>query len=190
MIYYLYRNIGLMHTYPGACIDYFCDTDTINEYFISDDVNFILQQYPKGISRHGLQYLSPSREHPEDYVTESLFELVRQKYYPKQPSRFQSAFACPDIESVTKWLRTLSDIHEIWTIPLNKEPKIFDSKFLQSFTSSGYSYIRAVTNAHKYWRQERSANPRLEVLLELPIHLGVRVPFGPREFPGSGAPGA
>lgn len=183
IVYHIYRYApGSVKAYSGMQIGYEKDTSQV-DWFLPQVLpkestgQFVKEYYPQGISRHGLYYLSPNMKNfRPDSVTENVFELVRQLNYSRMPSRFQSGFACPDLDTAYRWCELFCSYpREIWTVELSTPPLEFDSRFLQSFVGKDFSPALAVKSAHHYWQQDCTENPRLEVLLSLPFRLGKRI---------------
>lgn len=66
--------------------------------------------FPDGLSFHGVQYFSKETD-PDNAaaaVFETIYEYHRRVFFPASISRMQSLFACPDKDSVRKWVEKLN----------------------------------------------------------------------------------
>lgn len=146
-------------------------------------VSFVNQEYPNGISRHGIQYLfndpilvyqtQNKQLMPISPMVEAIFEQVRRAYFPNLPSRMVSMFAWQTLdEAVSFGSGSHVGGYNIFEVDVDAE-KVFvgDMRLL----TIGGQVINAYALAHKYWNGERTSSPLLEVLIPLPITLGKSV---------------
>ena len=181
--YHLYRSIGREDFNPsfseGMILNLPLETELVASKFQTlEELNYLMKNYPSGISVHGIRYLSSVRpdDYNNDHTIESIFELVRQEHYPDQLSRFQAFFACPTIESAMQWSKKLKSV-ELWEIEAIETPIAYDARFLTMSNDRGFSLIRTINNAHQYWRHKMTSEPLPELLLPLPLRINRRVPL-------------
>ena len=113
-------------------------------------------------------------ESPEASVGlwEYLYELVRSGLFPSAPKRLESCFACNDIQSVINY-RKKHGLGEIMCAVDGTKCKVAfeaDMRILDDI-SSDFNMKRALSEVERYWNQEQSENPLLEVLLQGEIKL-------------------
>lgn len=126
--------------------------------------------YPKGISKHGVQYLSERFEFPnfngKDYVPntpmiELTFELMRKLKFPDKPSRFLCVFGCETYEMAQNFKnRYRNNEGNIYKVIAENFVKL-DMNYL----FLGPSIIGNLIIAEKYWSGIPSSNPFWEILM-------------------------
>ena len=140
-------------------------------YYSSEEfINKKHNLFPKGISKFGEQYLHeyyyPENQNNE-FIIESVFELIRRLKYPNLKSRFQSTFGCLTIE----------DAKKIKEITFKGEGNIYkvacDSYFIadMNLLNQARSIIGIEIIANKYWSGIYSKNPTIEVLMNYPVEI-------------------
>jgi hypothetical protein len=148
----------------------FEDFHTANEF-----KEYKLDLFPNGISKHGEIYLhNPFKSVPPNYSTapnefiiETVFELIRRLKFSTKKSRFISTFGC----------LTLDDAREIRDNVFKNKGSIYlvscdnyfkaDMKFLRQTAS----IIGIQIVAEKYWSGLSTSNPFWEILMEAPIRI-------------------
>ena len=131
--------------------------------------------YPEGVSSHGIRYLYDPWQQTKDIngeayyqvspLIETTFEYIRKWKFSDKKSRFQSVFACQSLEDAKKIIegpfRGAGQIYEVEC----KEYSLADMNLL----FMGSSYVGNLIFAEKYWNNERSHNPFVEVLMHSPV---------------------
>lgn len=99
------------------------------------------------------------------------FEMVRRRHFPEMPSRLQCMFA----------VANLGDLFIDWTTLFSQKASYYevfcdtsysmDAAFLKAYSvATGYKLCDntpGIENIYKYWKCEKSASPRIELLLPL-----------------------
>lgn len=103
---------------------------------------------------------------------EYLYELVRGRFFPSAPKRLDSFFACKDIQSIIDYREKHGLGEIICAVDGTKCPVAFeaDMRVLDDI-SPDFNMKRALPEVRRYWNQEHSENPLLEVLLQGEIKL-------------------
>lgn len=155
---------------------------TIKDILSREEViNLIEQEFPMGLSNHGVYYLlnnpilinqiENNNYVPISPMIEAIFEQIRRVSYSHLPSRMVSMFAWQEINEAVTFANSLHTgqykILEVET----ENYFIGDMNLLKL----GGQVANAYAMAHKYWKQEYSSNPNLEVLIPLPVTLGKEV---------------
>lgn len=153
----------------------------INNYQLEN--TFI--KFENAFSRHGIKYLSQNFLNTDDYgsyLWEFALEYIRLLNYPSLPSRFQSIFACRNLEEINYW-KTLFEEQgfsnvKTFKISSNDEDCFvgdanwFNSKGLyeniQTSNFENVSWATYLYYSNKYWSGEFTHNPHVEVLVKLP----------------------
>lgn len=151
--------------------------DLIEKQKLVDRLNGL---YPDGISYHGVQYLlnsclitkdnfgKPTTYTFSNPMMEAIFELVRSSEFSHLPSRMQSMFCWQNLNDLKRF-------HD------DSKHKIFEIETDNYFVGDmnllllGGQIIHAIEFARMYWSGERSKDPHLEVLVPLPIKVGLEV---------------
>ncbi len=137
------------------------------------------QLFPRGLSRHGEQYLLHGHHDGNKSLMplELLMEEIRAHYYPRIPSRFVSIFASLTLEAARDFGRAYSqrrrnscfDIREVEC----KSASVHDMDWINAQHSTVLDRIRAI---HAYWQQQAKSNPpNWEALISLPASVGARI---------------
>lgn len=132
--------------------------------------DFILNQYPDGLSPHGwsymtLRYGAPRLTNgenilPNEPIMELIFETVRQAHYELLPSRLQSYFAYATLEEAQAFAPDSMMI----SVRTNSYFKAD-----QTWLNVSYQVAVAYYNAHQYWQGQPSSTPVWEYLVTPPI---------------------
>jgi hypothetical protein len=127
--------------------------------------------FPDGLTNHGGAYtLMAWRGVPKvgldgAQVSEIIFELIRRLEFENRPSRLQSMFACTSLSEAAAFRAGYGK-------PSNR---IFEVRSATTFAGDmnllfcGTCPAAAIELARKYWREERSSTPTVEVLLGPPV---------------------
>jgi len=139
-------------------------------YSESDTKKTLNDLFPKGISKHGMRYLSEkfdfANTNGKDYVPnipliESTFEYIRRINHIEKPSRFQSFFGCETLKQAEFYNRNYrQNKGGIYKVCAEKHFKA-DMNLLKI----GFSILGNTVLAEKYWNQESSENPFWEILM-------------------------
>lgn len=146
---------------------------------------FFAHLFSKGLSRHGIRYLegfNPNVSHIADlnsYLIEVEFELIRAIYFNHVTSRFQSLFAIPSLDDLSKWPILTSGSYSIFEIEYDETKiKVFDANFLgNGINPFGITYKPwdNFYNAYNYFSGKMSDNPTRELALPLPVTIGKKI---------------
>lgn len=123
--------------------------------------------YDGRLSEHGIKYVFPSAPitdtHPDRnlYQIEYNFEYYRRKLFPNLTSRFQSYFACSNLDNAREYRQRF--FHGVGQIYLIESERVFeaDCSHLQVTISMDDNESLAV----KYWSGVLSSNPVTELLI-------------------------
>ncbi|HBL5507400.1 TPA: DUF2441 domain-containing protein [Enterobacter hormaechei] len=149
-------------------------------YDLSDLENMLADQYPLGVSFHGMRYLLNNENYlyenglPTAYVTyspavEIIFENFRRAHFPERPSRFQCAFGC---ESPEEALRFFGDSNlPVFEISTANRVFVADETFLKIAPN----HLATLFLAKRYWSGDISTTPKLEVMIECNAEIGNKV---------------
>ncbi|TCC99543.1 hypothetical protein [Pedobacter hiemivivus] len=128
--------------------------------------------YPDGLSYHGWKYLKERHtvgitgnySHKVSYLTEMNLEYVRQAFYPKLHSRYQSIFAVESIEEAKifrdKYGNPKAKIYAISTEDFVKVDMNYIFLGTQNVAGSFFG--------HAYWQGKSTNNPYFEYIVKLP----------------------
>ncbi len=170
LAYHVFRDDVKAH--PGMSVNYLGNGEPGGPFLMTmEQYRLVNQYYPQGVSRHGFRYLNPADKTLDSFTShaiETVFELVRLTEFPDRLSRFQSAFACPTLESAQQWVRRFGQ-GEIWSVEVDDHAPQLDASFLRIDDNGAYSHVRAICNARSYWNGCYSENPELEILVPLPF---------------------
>ncbi len=177
-------------------------TISLNKEFTpnNDSGKLLIQKlFPDGVSAHGTHYLNDnvyffntglplvqniatSNNQNSIYFAEYAFELVRKIFFPSMPSRYTSLFALKKLDEINQWPELTNNRYRIFEIATIDEFPVFDASFLGgglcfNFQNmyQGFSPSINFKHAFSYWSEEVSVNPKLEVLLPLPITVGKQI---------------
>lgn len=129
----------------------------------------------EGISHFGRLRTRDNRNHKgsmDHWVTETIFEYVRQLHFPNELSRFQCFFSSLSIEIAMKWID--------WLDPSGRDPWVWetevasiverDSAWLGHGIEHGiFSPDLLFDNAYRYWDRKTTSSPRLEAVSPFPV---------------------
>ncbi|VVY30221.1 Uncharacterised protein [Escherichia coli] len=159
--------------------------------------DFLNQMYPDGLSNHGRNYLynpGPIMDGGDDngegkaLLIGLVFELVRRSHFPEKPSRYQSLFACEQLNEVKQFRALLAKERgdeNILTAPiyevLSWEPV---HRGDMNLLNGNCPVLELYHRAHLYWSGEpapvkkgkEEEKPFWELLIPLPVVFGHRVP--------------
>lgn len=164
---------------------------------------FLNDCFPNGISKHGEHYLedfvtilknndpviSVKKINDEIGICISEFsiELIRRCKYPHLPSRFTSLFCLPSLDDLKQWPELETENYSIFEIEYNSNNVyIFDASHIRCslahipqnnnvISKYGFSPSITYTTIDEYLSQKISQNPKLEVLVPLPITVGKKI---------------
>ena len=119
-------------------------------------------------------YANPKENH--NYTQETIFELVRQKWFPDMPSRFQSFFSLGSLNDVSHWMSFFinesSDKPVIWEVEVEKIVTLDASWRDVKNTSTDFDAAFSFYSATQYWSNARyPQTPRLENLSPFPVKI-------------------
>ena len=181
--------VGKLDLNRGSCTL----NPTINQY--------IMREYPDGISRMGEIYLSYTMEDDAQKIIsnakEYIFESVRRLYFPTLPSRMQSLCVVDQPKDLEIWFsqlvpHTQLDVEEaidratVKTVCYDEDKSFVGDAMWRDYLvalndgKKGYSSTFACEMAHYYWRGVQTDTPRPERLIQLPVNVVDSTPL--REF--------
>lgn len=157
---------------------------TIQAVFDQSDLEKrIDKMYPRGLSKHGIEYLvetcliypHPGSGPPTDFtpispVIEAIFEQVRRADFPHLPSRMQSMFAWCNLEDAYMLRDNAKNNSAIYQI---ESESAFVGDMNLVYLSA--SVIGAFELATRYWSGRKTRNPLLEAVIPLPVVVGDEV---------------
>jgi hypothetical protein len=127
----------------------------------SDVLYDFCSNYVAAINESGLCY-DAGHEH---YLWEFIWEMVRNYEFPSMPSRMESVFLFKDAEVASNFLRDCRDFrYKAVSVDIDDGPtQEFDMNW---FTDVPYDIpiSEAQDYARKYWRQELTEHPVIEIL--------------------------
>ena len=141
-------------------------------------LEYIKALFPSGkVGMLGKKYTYPNYGDSADnhnYIQETIFELVRQKWFPDMPSRFRSFFSLESIEDVKHWLSFF--VNDNATEPIIWEVEVKDVLVLDAYwrdvrnTRTDLDPAHSFYAANQYWsKQHYHESPRLEILSSFPV---------------------
>ncbi|MRT38762.1 DUF2441 domain-containing protein [Acinetobacter sp. RIT698] len=150
---------------------------------IEELVSGINQLYPDGISKHGASYLlndpilcnqtGDSQLLPVSPMIEAIFEQVRRADFPHLPSRMTSMFGWQSLAEAVEFANTNhAGGFNLFEVEVEDQSYFIGDMNLLFI---GGQVINTYLLAQKYWSGQRSANPKLEVLIPLPVTIGNNV---------------
>ncbi|MDA9472677.1 hypothetical protein [Enterococcus sp. 5H] len=116
--------------------------------------------FPRGLSFHGLQYFSKPTDpnNAANAVFETVYEYHRRLFFDANISRMESFFACPDIDSVKKWIAKLNLSHGDYNIlvidTMTSSVETHDAALLAGGpleNLSNFSSLHTASWANNYW---------------------------------------
>lgn len=126
-----------------------------------DDLYAFCNNYVAAINESGLYY-DFGNEH---YLWEFIWEIVRKYEFPSMPSRMESVFLFKDAETASDFLRDWRDLrYRAVSVDIDEgTTQEFDMNW---FTDVPYDIpvSEAKDYARKYWRQELTEHPVIEIL--------------------------
>jgi hypothetical protein len=132
--------------------------------------------FPEGVSIHGDKYFlnNASLGNVTEPAIELMFEYVRKAHFPFITSRFQSFFACENLDEARAFKKRFNDS----TLPIYEICS--DSSYFKAnmnLLRNGDSILVGSFFAQEYWsgRSGPDATPFWEVLLSLPITVGQQI---------------
>lgn len=194
MILYHYDRLGTLE--PGQRLELSRDYSMLGER--AEGVPGALSWlFPEGMSRHGFLYMdvfstgyvagtesaeSLRRQLAEmpSYQIEWNLELVRRIWFPDLPSRCQSLFCLQGTEDFFRWPELRSSQGRLFEVcvPDGGKHAVLDSQMLRGgFVTHDDGVITGSAPldwlcSKRYWSGEKSWDPRLEVVVELPVTMG------------------
>jgi hypothetical protein len=150
-----------------------------------DGVDFLLEQFPKGISRHGRSYLIerilitgyiapllPGQTQSTEGLVwygpalELIVEFVRRSEFAKCPSRFESLFAWETVDDAKREKASRGwGTSKIYRVATERSHRA-DMKML---ALGSETITKAWSNARDYWSGKSSVDPSWERLLSFPV---------------------
>ncbi len=125
----------------------------------------IFNQYPEGLSQHGIRYLIEEKNLDVNFYLELIFEYIRQKNFPDKLSRFQSLFAFKKISEAVKFNETFgNDKSDIWIIESDNSLKLD-----MNLMNTPHQCLELFNNAYTYWDEHSTSDPIWECLIKPPI---------------------
>lgn len=147
----------------------------------SEMANYFNNNFPRGIARHGKEYLLNNNNYlydqygrPLPYTNlsssiEVIYEFVRQLKFPELPSRFECAFAFEDPSHPRIFFQAPSlPVYEI-----TGSARIFKADM--TLLKIGPNHLATLVLAEKYWSGLIVDPAKVEVLIECPAVIGARV---------------
>ena len=106
-------------------------------------------------------------------MIEAIFEQVRKADFPHLPSRMTSMFGWQSLDEAVAFANTNhAGGFNVFEVEVEDESYFIGDMNLLYI---GGQVINTFLLAHKYWSGQRSANPKLEVLIPLPVTIGKNV---------------
>lgn len=140
----------------------------------SNNADYLRDFFIGGISKAGEIYVKSFDKANEMHtlsIIETIFEYVRSLYFNDKPSRFQSVFACETMEDVESWAEYFKCVGElkIRRIEFHNYCKC-DAMWRDICRLEDY-FVPSVVYycAKQYWSGAISPNPRLELVIPLPV---------------------
>lgn len=142
---------------------------------------FFQNNFPNGISSHGVEYLLRNNNYlydqnsnPLSYTNlsssiEVIYEFVRQTKFPNLPSRFTCAFAC---ETKTQ-PRIFFNNPTLPVYEISGNSRTFKADM--TLLKIGPNHISTLVMAEKYWSGLIVDPATVEILIECPALIGSRV---------------
>ncbi|OTN83681.1 hypothetical protein A5819_003778 [Enterococcus sp. 7E2_DIV0204] len=137
---------------------------TLNSDLKKELYNF----FPKGLSFHGVQYFTMPTDpsNAAAAVFETIYEYHRRLFFQANISRMESLFACPDKDSVKKWIAKLNLSHEDYNVlevdTMTSSVETHDAALVAGGSLehlSNFSSLHTTSWANNYW----SANSQMEL---------------------------
>lgn len=172
-----YYHVSYIELFEGQILNlnssqYKVDYEEKGLYSDNEVKLMIIELFPNGISHHGLTYLTPNFTFPLiesknyiEYVTmiECTFEYMRRLKFVHLPSRFESVFACKNIEDAIKLKENYRKTNHAKIYKITSEIS-FEADM--NFLKMGRCILSNFTIAEKYWSGKKSENPFNEILLK------------------------
>ncbi|WP_430597300.1 hypothetical protein [Enterococcus sp. AZ177] len=134
----------------------------------SDLKNELYDFFPKGLSFHGMQYFTKPTDSNNAAATvfETIYEYHRRLFFQSNISRMEALFACPDKDSVRKWISKLNLNHGNYTVleidTMTSSVETHDATLIAGGSLedlSDFSSLHSASWANSYW----SANSPIEL---------------------------
>jgi len=111
-------------------------------------------------------------------LKEVIFENVRQQEYPERPSRFESIFLCPNVDSLRNFVNTQNRPYDLlYDVELiGNNPKMFETDW-KVLPRNNVNLAAVKEAAHKYWAPKNVRNDQKEILVESDIRIIRRLPL-------------
>lgn len=194
MILYHYDRRGALES--GQRLELSRDYSVLGERAegVTDALSWL---FPEGMSRHGFLYMdvfstgcAVGAESGESlrwqlanmpsYQIEWSLELVRRIWFPGLPSRCQSIFCLQNTESLSQWPELWSSQGRLFEVDVPDDGRraVLDSRMLRGgFVTHDDGVITGSAPldwlcSKRYWSGGKSQDPRLEVVVELPVTIG------------------
>lgn len=147
----------------------------------TDMANHFHNNFPRGIARHGIEYLLNNNNYLYDQYgnalsytnlsssIEVIYEFVRQLKFPELPSRFECAFASED----PSYPRIFFQAPNLPVYEISGSARIFKADM--TLLKIGPNHLATLVLAEKYWSGVVVNPATVEVLIECPATIGVRV---------------
>lgn len=124
---------------------------------------------PDGVTRHGDHYLvSNNRAVDTSAAIEFAYEYVRRAAFSDRPSRYQSFFATPDLDSARAFRTEFAagQAAPIWEVEADEG---FHTDMHLVTHAANTSSLVMSSFAHRYWTPHPTPSPQSEVLLRPPM---------------------
>lgn len=162
--------------------------DKNNFSIVYEESLYFREVLKNGLSRHGMHFLYNQTlgfvDGRLDYscinssIMELHVELLRAARFPSIPSRYQSIFCLPSLNELANWPMLNDQNYPIYEIEYDSDicPTL-DANFLRGGITNSQQFwpCTDLTYSEKYLSGIYSDNPRLEVIVPLPIVVGKRI---------------
>jgi hypothetical protein len=136
------------------------------------DVPQLDQEWPGGLTSHGIQYAT-SMQFNGETVSEWLFELVRRAEFPQARSRFQSVFAMASLADARAFRHAIGGV---LSVPIFRVRGELAHQANMNLIRSTAPAVSGLARAREYWAgQPGLAAPLWETLLVPPVTVIERV---------------
>lgn len=124
-----------------------------------------------GVAAHDCDVTIASEEASAG-LWEYLYELIRAKFFSSAPKRLESFFTCKDVHSVELYRKRHGLGEIICAVDATACTTVFEADMtILDDIAPYYNFKQAVPEIKRYWQQEHSKNPLIEVLLQGKITL-------------------
>ena len=147
------------------------------------DMTEISKHFKNGLSEHGIRYFSDLNAFANigyfnSTLIEHCIETMRLISFPNVPSRFQSLFAIPTLDELDSWEELYGD-YPIYEVEYDTNNSIqLDASNLKggiNEETGEFSPCYLLSYAKNYLSGKIGENPKMEILIPLPVKIGKRV---------------